>query len=49
MSWDPYLDLEHGVLRNLLGITDADGLARAEAGLTSVRISQLRRRPLSGP
>ncbi len=48
MSWDPYLDLQTGVLRNRLGITDPDELARAEADFSSVRIAQLRRRPLPG-
>ena len=28
MSWDPYLDLEAGVLRNRLGITDSDASGR---------------------
>lgn len=41
MTWDPYLDLSSGVLRNRLGIADADELATAEADFTSVRISQL--------
>lgn len=35
MSGDPYIDLETGVLRNRLGITDAADLARAESELTS--------------
>lgn len=48
MSWDPYLDLQTGVLRNRLGITDPDSLAAAEADFTSARIAQLRRRPLAG-
>jgi hypothetical protein len=37
VSWDPYLDLQSGVLRNRLGITDAAELAHAEAELTSYR------------
>ena len=48
MSWDPYLDLRSGVLRNRLGITDAAELARAEAELTSYRLIELRTRPLPG-
>lgn len=48
MSWDPYLDLDTGVLRNRLGITSQAELARAEADLTAVRIAQLWRRPLPG-
>ena len=31
VSWDPYLDLEAGVLRNRLGITDPEQLRRAES------------------
>lgn len=48
MNWDPYLDLASGVLRNLLGITDAAHLRQAEADFTSVRIAQLIREPLPG-
>ena len=48
MSWDPYLDLSTGVLRNLLGITDATQLADAEADFTTLRIAQLHRTPLPG-
>ena len=48
MSWDPSLDLEAGVLRNRLGITDVDTLRRAEAGISAVRIAQLAARPLPG-
>lgn len=48
MSWDPYLDVEAGVLRNLLGITDRDELARAEADFSAVRIAELRRLRLPG-
>ena len=36
MSWDPYLDLQTGVLRNRLGIADKAELARAEAELTGL-------------
>lgn len=48
MSWDPYLDLEHGVLRNKLGITNRGELARAEATLTAARIYELARAPIAG-
>ncbi len=48
MPWDPYLDLESGVLRNLLVITDAARLRRAEADFTGVRIAQLTRNPIPG-
>lgn len=48
MSWDPYLDLEHGVLRNLLGITDPAELADAEAALVATRIVDLQRTDLPG-
>lgn len=48
MSWDPYLDLEHGVLRNRLGISDHDELRVAEADYTSVRLAQLVRHGLPG-
>lgn len=48
MSWDPYLDLQHGVLHNRLGITDAGDLAVAEADISQFRIAQLHRHPLPG-
>jgi cell filamentation protein len=48
VSWDPYLDLQSGVLRNRLGITDAAELAHAEAELTSYRLIELRTSPLPG-
>lgn len=48
MSWDPYLDLETGVLRNLLGLTDPVDLATAESELTSYRMIELRDHPLPG-
>ncbi|WP_051581792.1 Fic/DOC family protein [Pseudonocardia acaciae] len=48
MSWDPYLDLRTGVLRNRLGITDPAEFARVEADFTSARIAQLWRHPLPG-
>jgi len=39
---DPYLDLDTGVLRNRLGITDPAELAQAEAELTALRLIELR-------
>lgn len=47
-DWDPYLDLDAGVLRNRLGITDAAELARAEAELTALRLIELRTDPPAG-
>jgi cell filamentation protein len=48
VSWDPYLDLEHGVLRNRLGLTDPGELARAEADLVATRIVDLQHTDLPG-
>jgi cell filamentation protein len=48
VNWDPYLDLESGVLRNRLGITDRAELTRVEAVLTASRIYDLQRRPSPG-
>jgi len=48
VSGDPYIDLETGVLRNRLGITDAAELAQAESELTSYRLIELRRAGLPG-
>lgn len=48
MSWDPYLDLQTGVLRNRLGITDKAELAQAEAELTGYRLIELQLNPLPG-
>jgi len=45
---DPYLDPASGVLRNLLGITDAAELSRAEAALSASRLIDLERRRLPG-
>jgi cell filamentation protein len=45
---DPYLDPLSGVLRNLLGITDAGELARAEAALSASRLVDLEQRRLPG-
>ena len=48
MTWDPYLDLQTGVLRNLLGITEPKRLRRVEADFTAVRIAQVIRNPILG-
>jgi cell filamentation protein len=45
---DRYLDPVSGVLRNLLGITDAGELARAEAALSASRLIDLERGRLPG-
>ncbi len=45
---DPYLEPASGVLRNLLGITNAAELARAEAALSASRLIDLKRRRLPG-
>jgi cell filamentation protein len=48
VSWDPYLDLDTGVLRNRLGIGHREELARAEAALTASRLYDLQRGHLPG-
>ena len=48
MTWDPYLDLDSGVLRNLLGITESAELRQVEASLTASRIYDLAREPIPG-
>ena len=48
MTWDPYLDLQSGLLRNRLGITDARALRHVEAELTASRIYDLIRSPIPG-
>lgn len=48
MSWDPYLDLEHGVLRNRLGITDPKTLAASEAAAVALRLAEIEVRPIPG-
>src|SRR3954454_3029045 len=48
MTWDPYLDLQSGVLRNRLAITDPKRLRRVEADFTAVRIAQVIRSPIPG-
>jgi len=48
VTWDPYLDLQSGLLRNRLGITDARALRHVEAELTASRIYDLIRSPIPG-
>jgi cell filamentation protein len=48
VTWDPYLDLPSGLLRNRLGITDARALRHVEAELTASRIYDLIRSPIPG-
>src|SRR5580765_8041528 len=48
VSWDSYLDLEHGVLRNRLGITDPAELAQAEADITLTQLAYLTLHPIEG-
>ena len=48
MTWDPYLDLQSGLLRNRLGITDARQQRHVEAELTASRIYDLIRSPIPG-
>jgi len=48
VSWDPYLDLDTGVLRNRLGISNPAELTRAEADLTASRLYDLQRARLAG-
>jgi cell filamentation protein len=45
---DPYIDPDTGLLRNLLGITDAAILDAAEAAFTYFRIYELEIKPLAG-
>ena len=45
---DPYVDPASGVLRNLLGITNAAELARVEAALSASRLVDLERSRLAG-
>jgi cell filamentation protein len=47
-SWDPYLDLDSGVLRNRLGITDPHTLSQAEAAIATNAMAELTRSPLPG-
>ncbi len=48
MAEDPYLDPAARVLRNRLGITETDALARAEADVVTARVYRLLRRRLEG-
>jgi cell filamentation protein len=48
MTVDPYLDLESGVLRNRLGISDPARLREVEAGLTLAALADLGTRTLPG-
>lgn len=48
MSWDPYLDSDHGVLRNRLRITDPTALAASEAAAVAVRLAEIEVRPIPG-
>lgn len=48
MTWDPDLDLEHGVLRNRLKITDPGALAAAETAATMLRIRDVVAHPIPG-
>jgi cell filamentation protein len=48
VTWDPYLDLHSGLLRNRLGITNARELRHVEAELTASRIYDLIRKPIPG-
>lgn len=47
-SWDPYLDLESGVLRNRLGITDPGTLSLAEADLAATALTAIAGHPIPG-
>jgi cell filamentation protein len=47
VSWNKYVDA-NGVLRNLLGITDANRLSEAEADFTRRRIRELEAHPVQG-
>lgn len=48
MSWDPYLDLDSGVLRNRLGLVDRVRLARAESDFSASRLVDLELADLPG-
>jgi cell filamentation protein, protein adenylyltransferase len=48
VTLDPYSDPLSGVLRNRLGITDAERLQRVEAGLTQAALAELAARALPG-
>lgn len=48
MNDDPYVDPSTGVLVNLLGLTDAQALARSEAQYVALGLHELDQRPLPG-
>ncbi len=48
MTADPYIDPISGLLRNLLGIADADGLARVEVEISTLRDLELIGAPVAG-
>lgn len=48
MTVDPYTDPTTGLLRNRLGITDADRLREAEAGLSLAALAELAFRIIPG-
>ena len=43
-----FYEYPNGVLRNRLGITDAEALDRAEAAIAVVRLGELARNPIAG-
>lgn len=45
---DPYIDLQSGILRNKIGLTEQESLDRAEANAVSVRSILLQLNPLKG-
>lgn len=45
---DCYIDPASGVMRNILGVTDQNELARVEAALVAVRTQELATRPIVG-
>jgi cell filamentation protein len=45
---DPYLDRSSDILKNLLEITNAEELAKAEGDITGVQIASLAERPVEG-
>lgn len=45
---DPYFDVEHGLLRNRLGIVDPVELAQVEAELTALRLVELQDERIAG-
>lgn len=45
---DPYLDQSSGILKNLLEITNAEELAKAEGDISGAQIASLAERPVEG-